>query len=96
MVQSLFAEPVGEEAEVANSDEATGERMHQEAPDELAAGKLHRFALLAVGVVFVLKADLAVFEFQQAEAPSLIELLGDAIDPPPKPNLSDDSNPELF
>jgi site-specific recombinase XerD len=32
----------------------------------------------------------------QAEAPSLIELLGEAIDPPPEPNSSDDSNPELF
>ena len=33
---------------------------------------------------------------QQADAPSLIELLGDAIDQPPKPKRSDDSNPELF
>jgi len=33
---------------------------------------------------------------QQSKAPSLIELLGDAIDPPPKAKPSDDSDPELF
>ena len=40
--------------------------MHQESADELAAGECHRFALLAVGVILVLKADLSVLEFQQS------------------------------
>ena len=40
--------------------------MHQEATDELTAGELHGFALLAVGVILVLKANLSVFEFQQS------------------------------
>ena len=33
---------------------------------------------------------------EQAEAPSLIELLGETIDPPPESKASDDSDPELF
>lgn len=40
--------------------------MHQKAADELTAGKRHCFASLAIGVVLVLKADLAVFQLQQS------------------------------
>ena len=50
---------------VADTDKAVGERMHQEAADELAAGQLHDFGLLAIRVILVLKAYLTVTQLDE-------------------------------
>ena len=46
---------VRQEAVVADTDEAAGERMHQEAADKLAACQRHDFGLLAIRVILVPK-----------------------------------------
>ena len=58
--------PVGEEAEVADADEAFGEQMQQEAAQELVARDGHQFLMIVVNRVTPAKGDLAVGQRNQA------------------------------
>ena len=57
---------VGEEAVVADADEAVGEDVEQEAADELVGGEGHRAAGVAGTVVLVRERDHAVVEGEEA------------------------------
>ncbi|HMH07922.1 MAG TPA: hypothetical protein VK579_14675 [Terriglobales bacterium] len=54
------APAVGEEAEVADADEALGEQVNEEAAQELIAREGHHFLLIVVGRVTPAKGNLAV------------------------------------
>ena len=56
---------VGHEAEVADAMEAIGQRVKQEATDELLSSESHRTLLTAAGVVFPGKSNVAIFKCQQ-------------------------------
>ena len=56
---------VGEEAEVADADEAWWEQMDQEAAQELVDWQAHDTLLVAMGGVSPAEADLAVGEGDQ-------------------------------
>jgi hypothetical protein len=53
---------VGEEAEVADADEALGEQVEEEAAQKLIARDCHHFLLVVVSGVAPTKGDLGVVE----------------------------------
>ncbi len=53
---------VGEEAKVADADEAVGDDVEEEAADELRRLQLHHLDAIAVGVVLPAEAEAAVVE----------------------------------
>ena len=52
------AAPVGEEAEVADANEAFGEQVQQEAAQELIEGQGHQFLFIVMSGVASTKGDL--------------------------------------
>ena len=60
------ASSVGEEAEVADADEALGEQMKEEATEKLIARDGHHFLSIVVGGVTPAKGNLAVRQCDQA------------------------------
>ena len=60
--QFLFADAIGEEAEVADADQSGGQHVEQEAADELDRIEGHGLGAGVVGVVFPVEADVAVFQ----------------------------------
>ena len=60
--QESSAPSIGEEAEVADADEALGEQMKQEATEKLIACEGHQLVLIVVGGVTPAKGNLAVVE----------------------------------
>ena len=58
----MFADSIGEEAEVANADQAGRQHVEQEAANELDRIERHDFSSGVIGVVFPVKADAAVFQ----------------------------------
>ena len=65
LVESLMTITVCQETVVADADETVGERVHQEAADELGAGQVHDLGLLALRVILVPKAYLPVAQLDQ-------------------------------
>jgi hypothetical protein len=57
---------IGEEAEVADADEALGEQVKQEATQKLIAREGHQFLLIVVSGVTPAEGDLAVGQRDQA------------------------------
>ena len=57
---------IGEEAEVADEDEALGEQVKKEATQKLIHGEGHQLLLVVVGGVTPAKSDLAVRQCDQA------------------------------
>ncbi len=57
---------VGEEAEVADADEAVGDDMEEEAADELRRLQFHHLHAIAVGVVLPPEADAVGIEAEDA------------------------------
>src|SRR5580700_5452206 len=66
LVQFFSADPVGEEAEVADADQAGRQHVDKEATDELDRIEGHGLGAGVVGVVFPVKADMAVFQRAKA------------------------------
>ena len=66
MNQFLFADSIGEEAEVADADQAGRQHVEQEAANELDRIERHDFSSAVIGVVFPVKADAAVFQSVKA------------------------------
>jgi|HubBroStandDraft_4_1064222.scaffolds.fasta_scaffold74345_3 hypothetical protein len=62
MEQLLFADAIGEEAEVADADQAGRQHVEQEATDELDRVEGHDLGAGVVRVVFPVKADMAVVQ----------------------------------
>jgi hypothetical protein len=60
--QFLSADSIGEEAEVANADQAGGQHVEQEAANELDRIQGHGLGARMIGVVFPVEADAAVFQ----------------------------------
>src|SRR5580700_823450 len=60
------AAAVGEEAEVADADEAAGEKMQQEAAHELLGGQDHESLPVAVSGVTPSEGDVAVFKCNES------------------------------
>src|SRR5271169_1981504 len=60
--QFLFANPIGEEAKVANADQAGRQHVEQEAADELDRIEGHGLSAGMIRVVFPVKADMAIFQ----------------------------------
>ena len=60
--QQSGAHSIGEEAEVADADEALGEQVKQETLQELIARESHQFLPIVVGGVAPAKGDPAVVE----------------------------------
>jgi hypothetical protein len=58
--------PVGEEAEVADADEAAWQQVEEEAAQELVDGQAHDALPVAVGGVSPAEADVAVGEGDQS------------------------------
>jgi len=65
------APSVGEEAEMADANEALGEQVKQETPQELIAREGHQFLLIVVGGVAPAKGNLAVRQCDQARGSSV-------------------------
>lgn len=64
--QESSAPTVGEEAEVADTDEALGEQVKQEATEKLIARERHHFLPIVVGRVAPAKGNLAIGQSEQA------------------------------
>ena len=62
MNQFLFADSIGEEAEVADADQAGRQHVEQEAADELDCIQSHGLGPGVIRIVFPVKADAAVFQ----------------------------------
>lgn len=62
----FFAFAVGEEAVVADPDEALRQDVQEEAPDELGSGKAHEAVGAAVRIIFVAEGDMTVAEGDEA------------------------------
>jgi len=60
------ASSVGEEAEVADADEALREQVKQETPQELVARDGHQFLLIVIGGVAPAEGDLFIGQCDQA------------------------------
>ena len=60
--QFLFADSIGEEAELADADQSGRQHVEQEAADELDRIQGHGLGAAVIGVVFPVKADAAVFQ----------------------------------
>ena len=58
--------PVGEEAEVADTDEAAREQVQQEAAQELIDGQLHDALAVAVRRVSPAEGHLPVTEYEES------------------------------
>ncbi len=58
--------PVGEEAEVADADEAAWQQVQEEAAQELVDRQAHQSLLVAVGGVSPAEADLTIGESNQS------------------------------
>jgi hypothetical protein len=58
----LFANSIGEEAEVADADQARGQHVEQEAADEFDRIEGHGLGAGVIRVVFPVKTDAAVFQ----------------------------------
>jgi hypothetical protein len=58
--QKLSSAAVGEEAEVADADEALGEQVQQEATQELVERYGHQFLLVVMGRIAPAKGDLVI------------------------------------
>src|SRR5881394_2127178 len=65
-LQFVFADSIGQEAELADADQTSGQHMQQEASHELHRIQRHSFGPVVVSVVFPFKADAAVFESAKA------------------------------
>ncbi len=61
-----LAGAVGEEAEVADADEAVGDDMEEEAADELVHVQGHDLDAISVGVVLPAEADDALLDAEEA------------------------------
>ena len=64
--QFLFADAIGEEAEVADADHSGRQHVEQEAADELDRIQGHDLGAGMVRVVFPVEADVAVFHRSKA------------------------------
>jgi len=64
--QFLFADSIGKKAEVADADQAGRQHVEQEAADELDRIESHGLGAGMIGVVFPVKADMAVFQRAKA------------------------------
>ena len=60
--QFLFANSIGEEAEVADADQAGGQHVEQKTANELDRIQGHGLGAGMIGIVFPVKADAAVFQ----------------------------------
>ena len=60
--QFLFADAIGEEAEVADADQAGRQHVEQEAANELDRIESHGLGAGVIRVVFPVEADAAVFQ----------------------------------
>ena len=60
--QFLFADAIGEEAEVADADHSDRQHVEQETADELDRIEGHGLGARVIRVVFPVEADLAVFQ----------------------------------
>ena len=60
--EGVFFGAVGQKAEVANTHEAVGEHLEEEAADELLGIEGHRFQPIFVSSIPVAKSDQAVFD----------------------------------
>jgi len=56
---------IAEEAVVANALESAGQRMQEEAADELLGGKRHGLLLALAAVILILQTDPVAFDAQQ-------------------------------
>jgi hypothetical protein len=63
--QFMFADAIGEEAELTDTYEAGGQHVEQEAADELDCIEGHDLGARVIRVVFPVKADAAVFQGAQ-------------------------------
>src|ERR1700683_4841540 len=63
--QLLFADAIGEEAELTDTYEAGGQHVEQEAANELDCIQSHDLGAGVIRVVFPVKADAAVFQGAQ-------------------------------
>ena len=63
--QFLFANAIGEEAELANADQAGRQHVEQETADELDRIQGHGLGSGVIGVVFPVEADAAVLQSAQ-------------------------------
>ena len=59
--QLLFADAIGEEAEVADADQSGRQHVEQEATDELDRIESHGLGAGVIRVVFPVEADAAIF-----------------------------------
>ena len=64
--QFLFADAIGEEAEVADADQSGRQHVEQEAADELDRIEGHGLGAGMIRVVFPVEADVAVFQSCEA------------------------------
>ena len=64
--QHLIAEAIGEQAEVADADEAPGQHVEEEAAQELGCVESHDALLSSVGIVLVAEGDVFTVEVEQA------------------------------
>ena len=71
--QFLSADSIGEEAEVANADQAGGQHVEQEAANELDRIQGHGLGAGVIGVVFPVKADTAVFQRAKSVVAALMK-----------------------
>ena len=62
LFQLLFADSIGEEAELADADQAGGQHVEQEAANELDRIQGHGLGAAVIGVVFPVEADAAIFQ----------------------------------
>ena len=58
--------PIRQEAEKANANEALGQDVQEESPQEFVGGEGHLLLLVPMGIVFPAERDLAVLEGEQA------------------------------
>ena len=64
--EAVAWEAVGEQSEVADAHEASGQHVEEEAAQELCSRKRHDALLAAMGIVFPAQADALSVEGQQA------------------------------
>lgn len=64
--QFVFADAIGQEAELADAHQSGRQNMQQEAAQELYAIEGHELGAGAVGVILPVETDVAVFERAQA------------------------------
>jgi len=62
VLQLLFADAIGEEAEVTDADQSGRQHVEQEAADELDRIQGHGLGAGVIGVVFPVKADVTILQ----------------------------------